>query len=59
MASPLEDQEQKVSEVSETKSNKGFYSLTKELPDEEEPPVLIGGRQCGPKKIFESPLSPS
>jgi hypothetical protein len=26
---------------------------------EEEPPVLIGGRPCGPKKRYESPLSPS
>jgi hypothetical protein len=41
-----------------TESNKGFCSFTKELPDEE-PPVLIGGRPCGPKKRSESPFSPS
>jgi hypothetical protein len=42
-----------------TESNNGFCSLTKELPGEEEPPVLIGGRPCGPKKRSESPFSPS
>jgi hypothetical protein len=42
-----------------TESNNGFCSLTNELPDEEEPPVLIGGRPCGPKKRSESPFSPS
>jgi hypothetical protein len=41
-----------------TESKDGFCSLTNELP-EEEPPVLIGGRPCGPKKRSESPFSPS
>jgi hypothetical protein len=41
-----------------TESKDGFCSLTNKLPDEE-PPVLIGGRPCGPKKRSESPFSPS
>jgi hypothetical protein len=41
-----------------TESKDGFCSLTNEVPDKE-PPVLIGGRPCGPKKRSESPFSPS